>query len=34
MWTQEGTPSDLTLLVEVDSGAGGLALRIDDLYVL
>jgi hypothetical protein len=34
MWTQDGTPSDLTLFVEVDSGPGGLALRIDDLYVL
>jgi hypothetical protein len=34
MWTQDGTPSDLTLFVEVDSGAGSLALHIDDMYVL
>jgi hypothetical protein len=34
MWTQEGTPSDLTLFVDVESQANGVALRIDDLYVL
>jgi hypothetical protein len=34
MWTQDGYPSDLTLFVDVDSDAEGMALHIDDLYVL
>jgi hypothetical protein len=34
MWTQDGYPSGLTLFVDVDSGAGGVALHIDDMYVL